>query len=155
MNAKISMFVISVEAIILLLLHDCTFKIYQAAQNTGYHLKKTWLFLKGFTYLQVIFMLFWIKQVLTCFKLQRNRTGNGLSNIKDTFAESLQLQTSVLHESMYILKAEHSSLNDGWVKYKKKYLMCQILIKLLKEHIIPNSCLQNLNILFIKSVQKN
>ena len=99
-------------------------------------------------------MLFWIKQVLTCFKLQRNRTENGLSNIKDTFAESLQLQMSVLHQSMYILKAGHSSLNDGWVKYKKKYLMCQILIKMLKEHVIPNSCLQNLNIYSSKVYRK-
>ena len=155
MNAKISMFVISVEAIIHLLLHGCTFKIYQAAQNTGYHLKKTWLFLKGITYLQVIFMLFWIKQVLTCFKLQRNRTGNGLSNIKDTFAESLQLQTSVLHQSMYILKAGHSSLNDGWVKYKKKYLMCQDSNQNVERTCNSKLMFTELKYLFIKSVQKN
>ena len=41
--------------------------------------------------------------------------GNGLSNIKDTFAESLQLQMSVLHQSMCIFKASLSSLYDGWV----------------------------------------
>ena len=36
-------------------------------------------------------------------------TGNGLSNIKDSFSESLQLQMSVLHKSMCIFKAGLSS----------------------------------------------
>ena len=39
-------------------------------------------------------MLIWIKQTLIWFNLQRD--GDELSNIKDTFAESLQLQMSVL-----------------------------------------------------------
>ena len=43
--------------------------------------------------------------MLIWFNLQRDGTANGLSNIKDTFAESLQLQMSVLQESMSILKA--------------------------------------------------
>ena len=38
-----------------------------------------------------------MKQTLIWFNLQRDGTGNGLSNIKDTFAESLQLQMSILH----------------------------------------------------------
>ena len=41
-----------------------------------------------------------MKQTLVWFNLQRSGTGNGLPNIKDTFAESLQLQMSVLHQSM-------------------------------------------------------
>ena len=45
------------------------------------------------------------KKTLIWFNLQRDGTGNGLSNIKDTFAESLQLQMSVLHQSMSIFKA--------------------------------------------------
>ena len=52
------------------------------------------------------------------FNLQRDRTGNRLSNIKDTFAESLQLHMSVLHQSICIFKAGLSSLN-----ITKKYLM--------------------------------
>ena len=44
------------------------------------------------------------------------RTGNGLS----TFAERLQLQMSVLHQSMCIFKAGLSSSYDGWAKYKEK-----------------------------------
>ena len=37
--------------------------------------------------------------------LKRDGTGNGLYNIKDTFAESLRLQMSVLHQIMSIFKA--------------------------------------------------
>ena len=47
--------------------------------------------------LHVIFMLFWMKYTLIWFSLWRNGTENGLSNSKDTFAESFQLQISVLH----------------------------------------------------------
>ena len=35
------------------------------------------------------FVLIWMKQTLIWFNLQRDGTGNGLSNIKDTFAESV------------------------------------------------------------------
>ena len=41
-----------------------------------------------------------MKQTLLWFNLQRSRTENGLPNIKDTLAESLQLQMSVLHQSI-------------------------------------------------------
>ena len=61
-----------------------------------------------------------MKQTLIWFNLQRDGTGNGLSNIKDTFAESLQLQMSVLHQSMCIFKAGLSSSYDCWAKYKEK-----------------------------------
>ena len=50
----------------------------------------------------------------------RDGTGNGLSNIKDTFAETLLLQMSVLHQSMCIFKAGLSSSYDCWAKYKEK-----------------------------------
>ena len=56
------------------------------------------------------------------FNLQRHGTGNGPSNMKDTFGESLQLQMSVLHQSMCIFKADCglSSSYDCWAKYKEK-----------------------------------
>ena len=41
-----------------------------------------------------------MKIMLIWLNLQRDATGKGFSNIKDTFAESLQLQMSVLHESL-------------------------------------------------------
>ena len=61
-----------------------------------------------------------MKQALIWLNLQGDGTGNGLSNIKDTFAESLQLQMSVLHQSMCIIKTGLSSLYYGWAKYKEK-----------------------------------
>ena len=118
------------------------------AQITGDQFKKTWLSLKGISCLQEIFVLIWMKQTLIWFNLQRDGSGNGLSNIKDTFAESLRLQMSVLHQSMCIFKAGGlSSSFDGWAKYKEKVpdvrcvrcQMCQISIKMLKQHAIPNS----------------
>ena len=52
--------------------------------------------------------------------MQNDGAGNGLSNIKDTFAESFQLQMSVLHQSMRIFKADLSNSYNGWAKYKEK-----------------------------------
>ena len=46
-----------------------------------------------------------MKQTLIWFHLQRDGIRNGLSNIKETFAESLQLQVSVLHQRMSILQS--------------------------------------------------
>ena len=68
--------------------------------------------------MQIIFVLIWMKQILIWFSLQR--TGNGLSNIKDAFAESLQLQLLVLHQSISILKTGLSSSGDGKARNKEK-----------------------------------
>ena len=43
--------------------------------------------------------------MLVNFNLQRNGTGNGLSNIKDTFAETLLLQVAVMYQCMCVSKA--------------------------------------------------
>ena len=43
--------------------------------------------------------------MLIWFNLQRDGTGNGLSNFKITFSESLLLHMSVLHQSMSIFKS--------------------------------------------------
>ena len=72
-----------------------------------------------------------MKQMLIWFDLRRDGTGNGLSNIKNTFAESLQLQMPVLHQSMCTFKAGMAGQN-----IKQKYLLCQIPIKMLKQHAI-------------------
>ena len=96
-----------------------------------------------------------IKQTLMLFSLQRDETGNGLSNIKDNSVESFQLQMSVLHQSTRISKAGLSSLSDGWANIKKKYLVCQISIKMLKQHAIPNSTLQKLKIYLSKGCRKS
>ena len=44
-----------------------------------------------------------------------------MSNIKDTFAENLQLQVSVLYQSLCIFKTGLSSLSEGWAKYTEKH----------------------------------
>ena len=58
------------------------------------------------------FVLIWMKQTLIWFNLQRDGTRNGLSNIKETFAESLQLQMSVFNVGL-------SSSYDGCAKCKE------------------------------------
>ena len=78
-------------------------KFTKQPKTPGITSKKTWLsLLKGISCLQAIFVLIWMKQTPIWFNFQREGTGNGLSNIKDTFAESLQLQMLVLHQSMCI-----------------------------------------------------
>ena len=70
-------------------------------------------------YFQVIFVPKWMKQTLLWLNLQKHGTGNGLSNFKDTFAESLQLQILVLHQSKVFFKAGPSRLYDGSAKFKE------------------------------------
>ena len=48
---------------------------------------------------------------LIWFNLQRDGIGNGFSNIKDTFPQNLQLQMSVLHESLCFIKAGCADLS--------------------------------------------
>ena len=72
--------------------------------------KKAWLSLKGISCFQVIFVLIGMKQTLIWFNLQREGTGNGLSNV-------------ILHENMRIFKTGLSSSYDvmaSWSKCKEK-----------------------------------
>ena len=67
-----------------------------------------------------------MKQTLIWFNLPRDGTRNGLSNIKETIAESLQLQMSVLHQRMtnfqssMLVPQVHMMAGQN---VKKKYLM--------------------------------
>ena len=100
-----------------------------------------------------------MKQTLIWFNLQRDRTRNGLSNIKETFAESLQLQITVLHQRMKIFQSS-SLVSQAHIhmmarqNVKKKNLICQIPITLLKQHANPNSGLHNLKIYSSKGCRK-
>ena len=79
----------------------------------------------------------------------KDGTGVGLSNIKDTFAESLHLIMSVLHQSMNIFQPSRLVTQVHMMagqNAKKKYLMCQNPIKMFKQHAIPNSSLHTLKI---------
>ena len=76
-----------------------------------------------------------MKQTLMWFNLQRCATGNGVSNIKNTFAESLQLQISVLHPSICIIQSSRLVSQVHMMagqNVKKKHLMCQIPMKMSK-----------------------
>ena len=73
------------------------------------------------------FMLIWKKQRLISFNLQRDGTGNGLSNIKETFAENLQLKMSILHQIMSIFQGYSLKFMwwlGKWQNVKKKYVWC-------------------------------
>ena len=64
-------------------------KTFQAAQNTGDDFKNNIAFPEGNKLFAGAFVLIWLKQMLIWFNLQRDETRSGLSNIKETFAESL------------------------------------------------------------------
>ena len=67
-------------------------KFNERPKTQGIASKKNIAFPEGNKQLAGDFVLIWMKQTLMWFNLQRDGTSNGLSNIKKTFAESLQLQ---------------------------------------------------------------
>ena len=70
--------------------------------------------------------------------LQKNGAGIGWSTIKDTFAEKLQLQMSVPHQSMCNFKACGTSLSDSQAKYKEKVPDRSDSTKMLEQHAVPS-----------------
>ena len=112
------------------------------AQNTGDDFEKNIAFPEGHKQFAGDLVLIWMKQTLIWFNLQRDGTRNGLPNFKETFTESLLLQTSVLHQSMSIFQSSRLASQVHMMagqNVKKKYLMCQIPFKMLKQHATPNS----------------
>ena len=98
-----------------------------------------------------------MKQTLIWFNLQRDGTRNGLSNIMETFGESLQLQMSVLHQRISIFQSSvlvSQIYMMAGQNVKKKYLMCHIPIKMLKQEATPNSSLHNLKIYLSRGCRK-
>ena len=112
-------------------------------------LQKNIVFPEGNNLLADDFVLIWMKQAFISFNLQRDGTRNGMSNIKKTFPECLVLQMSVLLQRMNIFQSSmlvsqvHMMAGQN---VKKKHLMCQIPIKMLKQEATPNSSLHNLKI---------
>ena len=133
-------------------------KFTERPKTPGMASKKNIAFPEGNKLLADDFVLIWVKQTLVWFNLQRDGTRNVLSNIKETFAECLQLQMSALQQRMSIFQSSmlvsrvHMMVGQN---VKEKYLMCLIPIKMLKQELTPNSSLHNLKDLFIKRVQKN
>ena len=75
-------------------------KFTERPKTPGMTLKKNIAFPKGNKLFAGDFALIWMKQTLIWFNLQRDQTRNELSTIKETFAVSLQLQMSALHQRM-------------------------------------------------------
>ena len=102
----------------------------------------------------MIFVVIWMKQTLIWFNLQKDGNGNIFSYNKVTFAEILPLQMSLLHQSMCIFKTDLSSYVMAGQNIKKKYMMYQFPINILKQHAILNSSLQNLKVYSSKWCRK-
>ena len=90
-----------------------------------------------------------MKQRLIWFNLQRNGTKNGLSLIHGGFCRKFAAKNVIfLRLSRSIFRGW--SLKFIWwlgkVNVTKKCLMCQIPIKMLKQHVTSNSSLHNLKI---------
>ena len=85
-------------------------------------------------------------------------TRNGLSNIKETFAEKLQLKMSVLCTKVQALILEHSvsqvHMMAGQNKCKEKVTDVSDPNQMLKQHATPNSSLHNLKIYSSKGCRK-
>ena len=79
-------------------------KFTELPKTPGMASKKNIAFPEGNKQFADDFVLIWMKQRLIWFNLQRDGTRNGLSNIKETFAENLQVQMSVMHQSMSIFQ---------------------------------------------------
>ena len=97
-----------------------------------------------------------MKQTLLWFSLQRDGTRNGFSYIKETFAKSLHIQMSVLHRRMSIFQSSMLVSQVHMIagqNVRKRYLMCQIPIKI-KQEATPNSNLHNSKIHLSKGCRK-
>ena len=84
------------------------------AQNTGDHFKKNMAFSEGNKLFAGDFRANLDEPNADMVQFTKRWNWKVIvSNTKDTFAESLQLQISVLHQIMCILKAGLSSSYDG------------------------------------------
>ena len=130
-------------------------KFTERPKTPGMASEKMVLFLKEINSFAGDFVLIWMKQKLIWFNLQRDETRNGLSNFKKTFTENLQLKMSVICTKVWpFSKAGLSSSYMAGQNVKKKYLICQIPIKMLKQEATPNSSLHNLKIYLSKGCRK-
>ena len=93
-----------------------------------------------------------MKQRLIWFNLQRDGTKNGLSNIKEKFAAT-NISSAPTYEHFPVMLVSQVHMMAGQ-NVKKRYLMCQIPIKMLKQEATPNSSLPNLKIYLSKCAEK-
>ena len=123
------------------------------AQNTGDDFKKNTAFPEGNRLFAGDFVLIWMKQTLIWFNLQRDGTGNVLTpriHLQKVCNNKYQFCTKVCTSSRLVSHVHMMAKQN----IKKKYLMCQIPIKMMKQHAIPNSSLHNLKIYSSKGCKK-
>ena len=94
--------------------------------------KKNIVFPKGNEQFAVDFVLIWMKQMLIWFSLQRYGTRNGLSNIKETCRKCAATNASSAPKYEHLPRLVSQVHVMAGQNVKKKYLMCQIPIKMLK-----------------------
>ena len=134
-------------------------KFTEQSKTPGITLNKTWLSLKGISCFYAIFQLIWMKQMLICLNLQRDET------VIDSLTSRIPLQKVCCYKMSVCTKVCMKLNLEGWSltsqvnmiagqNIEKKYLMCQMPIKMLKQHAIPNSSLHNLKIYSSKECRK-
>ena len=116
--------------------------------------RKTWLSLKKISCLQVIFVLIWMKQTLygSIYKEMELEMDCLTSRtfLQKACGCKCQFCTKICPSSRL---ASHVFTMAGQ-NIKKKYLMCLIPIKMLKQHAFPNSSLHNVKIYSSKGCRK-
>ena len=95
-----------------------------------------------------------MKQRLVWFNLQKDGTGNGLSNIKETCRKFAATNVSSAPKYEHLPKLVSQVHIMAGQNVKKKYLMCPIQSKCSKQHANPNSSLHNLMIYSSKGCRK-
>ena len=92
---------------------------YPALYLSIFSMKGFKLSLKEISWLQVIFVLIWIKQMLIWFKLQRDGTGNGFLTSRMLFQNVCSYKFQFCTPK-YVHLQGWSLKYDGWAKYKEK-----------------------------------
>ena len=123
-------------------------KFTELPKTLGMTSKKTLPSLNGITR----FVLILMKQRLIWFNLQRDGTINGSSNVWGNFAAT-NVSSAPTYEHFPVMLVSQVHMMAG-KNVKKKYLMCQIRIKMLKQEATPNSSLHNLKIYLSKRCRK-
>ena len=129
-------------------------KFTERAKTPGMTSKKNIAFPEGNKQFSGDFVLIWTKQRLIWFSLQRDGTRNGFSNIRRLLQKICSYKCQFCTKVWASSKAGLTSSYDGWAKCKEKVPVCQITIKMLKQHATPNSSLHNLKIYSSKGCRK-
>ena len=129
-------------------------KLTDRPKTTGDHFKKNMAFCEGNKLLAGDFRANLDETNAEMVQFTKKWKGNGLPNTRDTWQKvcsyKYQFCTKIFASSRLVSQIHMMARQ----KIKKKYLMCQIPIKMVKQHAISNSNLHNLNIYSSKGCRK-